>query len=122
MQASDAGNADFRQREGNAEKNYSLIVTGPIVLPLGSDSKYTARPSDLAVALPQLTWSKLETDRPDPVLAITVNQKGSEATIRPHSPGSFRLKIVAVGNDASQWQDSFSDLIAQDVPESEKQD
>ena len=120
MQASDAGNALFKSSRDDVEKTFSLIVSGPLVLPLGKDSKYTVRSSDPTVALPQLAWSKVETENPDPVLAITINQKGSEATIRPHSPGSFKLKIVAVGDDASQWQECFSDLIAQDVPESEK--
>jgi hypothetical protein len=120
MQATDAGNALFKSANADAVATYSLIVTGPQVLPIGTNSKYTVKPSDASVALPQLSWSKVVTDRPDPVLAITINEKGSEASIHPHSPGSFKLRIAAVGDGADQWQECFSDLIAQDVSESEK--
>ena len=120
MNASDAGNRMFNANAEESAKTYSLIVSGPIVLAVGKDSKYTVRPSDPTISLPQLAWSKVETESPDPVLAITINQKGSEATIHPHSSGSFKLKIVAVGDGADQWQESFSDLIAQADPESDK--
>ena len=120
MQASDAGNRMFNADVIENAKSFSLIVSGPLVLAVGKDSKYTVRPSDPTIALPQLAWSKVETASPDPVLAITINQKGSEATIRPHSPGSFKLKILAVGDGADQWQESFSDLIAQADPDADK--
>ncbi len=120
MQASDAGNRMFNADVVENAKSFSLIVSGPLVLAVGKDSKYTVRPSDPTIALPQLAWSKVETASPDPVLAITINQKGSEATIRPHSPGSFKLKILAVGDGADQWQESFSDLIAQADPDADK--
>ena len=120
MQASDSGNRAFNADREESTKTYSLIVSGPLVLAVGKDSKYTVRPSDPAIALPQLAWTKIETASPDPVLAITINEKGSEATIRPHSAGSFKLRIVAVGDGADQWQESFSDLIAQEDPDSDK--
>ncbi len=120
MNASDAGNRTFAADGEESTKTFSLIVSGPLVLAVGSDSKYTVRPSDPAIALPQLAWSKVETASPDPVLAITINQQGNEATIRPHSPGSFKLKIDAVGDGANQWQESFSDLIAQEAPDADK--